>query len=306
MSLPLLSTATRYFMEVARTGSITEAAAQVHVAASAVSRQMARLEESLGCVLFERQARGMALTEAGERLAAWVRSATQEAQHVADDMRGLSGQRDSRIQVACTEGFTAGFMPQVMAAFRAAHPGTSIYLRVGSPDDVSRWLLRGEADIGLKFAVAPEKGLQVEHQKKAPIIALVGPSHALARSRRVTVAELVRHPLALPDAGTTVRQAFDLACSLQGLQYQVVYSGNFAALLALAIRGEAPTLAAYLSAAHAVAAGQVMAVTIAGAPFEQRSVQLLTLQGRGQGEAVQAFRDHLAGAIDAARRPGSR
>lgn len=103
-----------------------------------------------------------------------------------------------------------------------------------------------------------------------------------------------------------MRQAFDLACSLQGLQYQVVYSGNFAALLALAIRGEAPTLASYLSAAHAVTAGQVMAVSIAGAPFEQRSVQLLTLQGRGQGEAVRAFRDHLAEAIDTARRPSSR
>ena len=64
--------ASRYFLEVVRTGSVTEAAHRLHVAPSAVSRQVAKLEESLGCNLFDRQARGMALTEAGQQLAGWV------------------------------------------------------------------------------------------------------------------------------------------------------------------------------------------------------------------------------------------
>ena len=91
MNPPLLSTATRYFMEVVRTGSITDAAQAVHVAPSAVSRQVAKLEESLGCPLFERQSRGMALTEAGERLAAWVHRAQQDTERVADEVRALAG-----------------------------------------------------------------------------------------------------------------------------------------------------------------------------------------------------------------------
>lgn len=306
MPLPLLSTATRYFMEVARTGSITEAAARVHVAASAVSRQMVKLEESLGCTLFERQARGMALTEAGERLAAWLRSAAEDTERIAQELRGVAGQRANHIHVACTEGFTVGFMPGVMASFRASHPDACLYLRVGAPDDVSRWLLRGEVDLGLKFAVAPEEGLRVEHQRKAPVIALVAPTHPLASRKRVTLAELVRHPLAVPGTGTTVRQALDLACSLQGLHYQAVYSGNFPALLALAIQGEALTLSSYISAAHAVTAGALHAVTVAAAPFEQRSLQLLTLQGRSVGAGARAFQACLAGAIEACRRPGAR
>ena len=74
VAVSLLSLPLRYFLEVARTGSVNQAAQRLHVAASAVSRQLGKLEDSLGVVLFERQARGMTLTEAGtrKRLAAYV------------------------------------------------------------------------------------------------------------------------------------------------------------------------------------------------------------------------------------------
>jgi len=59
MKTSFFSTQIRYFLEVARTGSVSQAAGQLHVAASAVSRQIAKLEDQLGCALFERRARGM-------------------------------------------------------------------------------------------------------------------------------------------------------------------------------------------------------------------------------------------------------
>ena len=298
MSLSLLSTATRYFMEVARTGSVSEAAAQVHVAASAVSRQVAKLESSLGCALFDRQARGMVLTDAGERLAAYVRMAEQDTERVAQELRGLDGQRARRIHVACTEGFSADFMPGAMASFRTLQPSTSIFLRVGSPHDVSGWLLRGEVDIGLKFAVAPERGLKTEHQRAAPIMVLIAPGHALAGRQQLSVADIVQYPLALPSMGTTVRQAFDLCCSLHGLQYQAIYSGNYAVLLALAARGGVLTLSSYLSAAHLVADGALVAASVAEPVLEQRSMQILSLQGRFLASPVSDFVIHLAALAD--------
>jgi DNA-binding transcriptional LysR family regulator len=299
MPTPLLSTATRYFLAVARTGSISEAAGLVHVAPSAVSRQMAKLEEALGCALFERQARGMVLTEAGERLAAWARASLQDTERVAEDLRGLVGQHAARIHVACTEGFTAGFMPQAMAAFRAAHPQASLFLRVGAPHEVSRWLLRGEVDAGLKFASVADKGLQVEYSGDSPIMAVMAPTHALARKKRVRLADVVSHPLALPEPGTTVRQALDLACGLLGLSYQAAYSGNLATLLALVAQGEAITFASYLAVAHAARARQLVALPVQQAEFESRRVLLLAPQGREPGAAAQAFIAQLRRALAA-------
>ena len=66
----LQDTTLRYFLAVAQSGSLTEASARLHVAASALSRQIAGLEAQLGSPLFERHPRGMVLTAAGEILAA--------------------------------------------------------------------------------------------------------------------------------------------------------------------------------------------------------------------------------------------
>lgn len=297
---PLLSTATRYFLAVVRTGSISEAAELVHVAPSAVSRQVVKLEEALGCALFERQARGMVLTEAGERLAAWARASMLDTERVAGELRDLAGRHASRIHFACTEGFTAGFMPEAMASFRAAHPDTSIYLRVGAPHEVSRWLLRGEVEAGLKFASAPDKGLRAEHSGNSPIMAVVAPSHPLAAKKSLTLAELVAHPLALPEPGTTVRQALDLGCSHQGLQYEAVYSGNLATLLALAGKGEAPLLASYLAVAHAVKARQLVALPVRQPEFERRGVLLLVPQNAQPAPVAREFVRHVAKALAAA------
>lgn len=293
MSLSLLGTASRYFLEVARTGSVTQAAEQLHVAASAVSRQIAKLEASLDCALFERQARGMALSAAGERLAAYVRSAALDAERVVDEVKGLGGQRASLVRIACTEGLACGFMAEMMSSFRAAHPRCNIHLKVGTPDEVSRYLLRGEVDLAAKFCVAPEKGLKIEHNQPAPIMVLAAPGHALARRRSVSMADIVRHPLAVPEAGTTVRQMLDLCCGLKGLHYQVAYTGNYPTLLALTVRGEVLTLSALVSAAHAIRAGDLVAVSVNEPQFRQRSLQVLTLQGQALNASASGFKDHL-------------
>lgn len=293
----LMSTATRYFMAVAEAGSVHAAAQQLHVAASAVSRQVAKLEDGLGCALFERQPRGMALSEAGQRLAAWVRRHEDDATRLLDSLHELDAQRRLRVRLACTEGFSTGFLPQQMARFRRLHPGARIHLQVGSPDEVSQWLLRGEVDLGLKYCMAPERGLTVLHLRPAPILALVAPGHPLAGQGPLSLADVVAHPVALPDPGTTVRQAFDLACSQRGLHYDLAFTGNFAALLALVAEGEVLSFAGALSAAHAVAAGSVCAVPVLDTVLQERSLQVLCPAHQRLSDTVLAYAQDLAQAM---------
>jgi DNA-binding transcriptional LysR family regulator len=297
MSLSLLGTASRYFLAVARTGSVSQAAAQLHVAVSAVSRQIGKLEDGLGCALFERQARGMRLTPAGERLSSHLRAAAQDTERVLDEVQALGGQHMRRVRVTCSEGLASGFMAGVMAGFRASHPDCSLHLLVGPPGDVSRHLLRGDADVGVKFAVASEKGLNVLHWQPAPIMALMAPDHALAGRAGIDTAELASQALALPDSGTTVRQMLDLACAAQGLRYRVACSGNYATLLALTQRGGLITLSARVSAAHAIGRGELVAVPLTDGLFSQRSVQVLAAQGVALSPVAQALGEALVAAI---------
>jgi DNA-binding transcriptional LysR family regulator len=292
----------RYFMEVAQCGSVNQAAARLFVAPSAVSRQIAKLEDSLGTPLFQRHARGMALTVPGQRLSAHLRNAQLDAEQVIEQVRNLGGQSTGRIRMASTEGFASHFLPVVMRTFQTVHAGSRIELQVGSPDEVSTLLARGDADVGLKYAVSPEPGLHVEHSAPAPVYAVLRPDHPLARRRVLRVADAVHYPLVVGSKGITARQLFDQACSVQGLQYQAAFVSNLSSVLLALLRTPDVLLSGYLTVGHLIDAGAVVARPFADAPLHQRSLQVLSLEGRTLPPLAQAFVAHLVEAIAQASR----
>lgn len=302
MTPSLLSMPMRYFMEVAQAGSVNQAAARLYVAASAVSRQIAKLEDGLGIPLFERQRSGMVLTAAGERLAGHLRNTVLDGEQVLEQVRHLGGRAAGRVRVCCTEGFAGGFMPTLMRAFQAAQPASQIELHVGSPDEVGQLLLRGEADIGLKYVVAPESGLRVEHAAPAPVLAVLSPDHSLARRRTVELAEVVRYPLLVGSRGVTARQLLDLACSAQGLQYRPVFVSNFSSVMLPLLRSPDILLSGHLTVAHLIEAGTAVARPFADPMLAQRRLQALSLEGRTLSPLARAFVQHMVATVNAVAR----
>jgi DNA-binding transcriptional LysR family regulator len=276
MTAPLLATTTIYFLAVARTGSITEAAEFLNVAPSAVSRQVTKLEAALGTVLFERLARGMRLTPEGERLADWANASMVDAEQAMLDIRSRLKQRHDHLRLACTEGLAASFVPRVMALCRAAYPEVTLHLRVGTSSEVSSWLLASEVDLGLKFALSGEAGLTTEFFAEAPIIAAVSPRHPIAQNRHLRLKDLLAQPIAIPGVDTSIHQALDRSCKRHGLRYEAAYTGNLSALTWLAICNEMPMLASHMAVADAVLEGKLKAVPIADIDFECRQMYLLS------------------------------
>ncbi len=277
---PLLSTPMRHFLEVAQAGSVHRAATRLFVAPSAVSRQIAKLEDGLGTPLFERQSRGMVLTAAGQRLAGHLRHVVLDAEQVLDQVRHLGRQSAARVRVCCTEGFASGFMPAFMQAFMADTPGSQIELLVGSPDEVAGWVLRGDADIGLKYAVAPEPGLRVAHAAQAPVMAVMAPDHPLAGRSVVTLPEVVGYPLLVGSQGMTARQLFDLACSARGLRYTPVFVSNFSSVMLPLLRSPQVLLSGLLTVHHLLSAGQAVVRPFDEPVLTQRRLLVLALEGR--------------------------
>lgn len=297
MRLSFISTQMRYFLAVAQTGSVSAAAAQLHVAASAVSRQIAKLEDGLGAALFDRKQRGMRLTSAGERLAAHLRSGTEEDERVIEQVQGLARRAGQRVHLACTEGFVAGFMPPVIGGFRAAFPEARVQLSVVAPDEVSALLARGDADLGLKYCMAPERGMTVHHAAEAPICALMRRGHPLAGKATIGVAEAARYPLAVGSKGMTGRQLFDLACSLRGVQYEASVVSNFSSALLPLLRDGDIVLAGRLTASHLVESGELVLVPFEEEELRRRRLQLMSLEGRGLSAPARALAERLAAAM---------
>ena len=94
----------RYFDEVVRAGSIRAAAEKLNVASSAINRQVLRLEADLGVKLFERGARRLRLTAAGEILIHHVRRTLRDAERAKSEIEDLQGLKRGIVRTRCHRG----------------------------------------------------------------------------------------------------------------------------------------------------------------------------------------------------------
>ncbi|NVH71278.1 LysR family transcriptional regulator [Paraburkholderia sp. JPY432] len=298
MARSLHGIALRYFVEVARSGSLSDASERLHVAVSALSRQIARLESELGVTLFERRPRGMALSEAGERLLAYAQRSLLEAEHVMKELSGLASLHGSRIKIATAEGFAVDFLPAAIADFRAEHPGIDFTLTVMSPADATRHVRDGDVDIALSFSLAPEKGVKVEHTERAPVFVLVRADHPLAARAKLSLAEVSRYPLVLSETGTTLRQLIDITCALEGILLEPdLICNNSGASYRYAQKSGAIMFTGLLSVRDRYAADGFVVIPLTDPQMRQRSIQVQTMAGRELPPSVRAFRDHLIARI---------
>jgi DNA-binding transcriptional LysR family regulator len=294
MTPTLHGIALRYFVEVARTGSISDASARLHVAVSAISRQIAKLEDDLGAPLFERRPRGMALSEAGGRLLAFAQRSLLEAEHVMKEIGGLNALHGSLIKIASSEGFAADFLPAAMAAFQARFPGVDFTLSVVTPGEATRRVRDGDADLALTFSLAPEKGVKVEHTERAPVLALLRADHPLGSRAKLSLADVQPYPLVLPEPGTTIRQLIDIACALEGLLLEpALTSNNSGAMYRYAQKSGAVMFTGELSVRDRYRADGFVMIALSNPQLRQRNIQVQTMAGRELPASVRAFRDHL-------------
>lgn len=289
MPVHLVSDSLRYVVEVARTGSIAEASERLHIAASAISRHIARLEHETGTPLFDRHPRGMVPTEAGRLLADHARRALLEEDDLLERIRDVHRAGRSLITIACTEGFAEDFLPAEIARFRAEHPAARVHLTVTDPAAASAAVAHGSADVALTFSLAPAPGVRVEHSSAEPIVALVPAGHPLAGLDQVALADLQEHPLALMAEGSTLRELVDLCCAAEGLHLEpVLTSTSSAALTALARRTGAVTLTGLLSSRHLVRDG-FRTVPLSHPELRRRNLQVQTMARRTLPPPVDAF-----------------
>lgn len=145
----LTTTGLRVALEVARAGSITGAADRLGYTQSAVSRQVAAVERAAGVALFERQARGVRLTPAGEVL---VRHAAVVVDTLATLDGELAGMRDrlsGTLVVGAFPTALATILPRAIRDLRQRHPGLQVRIEEGSSPVLVRKLARGQVEVAL-------------------------------------------------------------------------------------------------------------------------------------------------------------
>ena len=295
----LQDTALRYFLEVVRTGSIAEASQRLNVAGSAISRQITHLEDLFGIPLFDRHPRGMVASAAGEVLAVHALKLAHDSERVVHDIQALQGMQRGRVRLVSNEGFAVEFVPKVISEFLLLHPGIQFHLGVHPPSECTRRILLGDADIGITMSRQAESGIRVEHRQPSPVMAAVRFGHPLAQFKSVSLSQVLAYPLVLPEPNTTVRQLFDLACSLQGLQVEPVVTSSYFSSLEGILRHlpDSVTISGEISVRYQAARQELASVRIRDRSLDLRNVEVQTAVGHSLSQAAQAFLKHLTLAL---------
>jgi DNA-binding transcriptional LysR family regulator len=294
----------RYFLDVVRTGSVSEAAARLDVAPSAVSRQIARVERELGTLLFERRARGMVPNAAGELLAAHAKRMQQDVERVAGDILALRGLRQGHVRIVSTEGYASEFLPAAIAAFRQHYAGIRFSLDVCSQQEIPQRIRDGSADIGVTLSLTSQRDIRVEARVPAPVRAILSAGHPLADRREMALAQLMAYPLALPTPDSTLRQLIDISCSRQQLHCEPAFtSRSIDALVGFASAGGGIAFCGELAIRNRLAWGKIVAVPLRDREMNERHFEVQTLAGRIMPEAAKAFIASIAEAARAASGP---
>jgi len=219
----------RSIREAQRRGfNLTEVAHALHTSQPGVSRQIRELEDELGIEIFMRAGKRLTgLTEPGRHVLPIIERMLHEADNLRRAGDDFARTGVGTLRIAATHSQARYALPPVVRDFRAAHPDVALHLHQGSPQQVARLLLDGEADIG----IATEALAQYDELIALPCYrwthsVVVPPDHALAKEAAegqvLTLERLSKFLIITYELGYTGRSHIDDAFRAAGLELNVV------------------------------------------------------------------------------------
>jgi DNA-binding transcriptional LysR family regulator len=236
----LQNTAYLYFDAVARYGSLRRAAEELSIAASAISHQIGLLEEEFGTPLFERGARGVRLTSAGEGLLYYTRRAAFEIERGQAFVEGLRGRAIGSTSLVATEGIVLGPLVGRLKSFWKDYPDIRLTIMTGAHDQALNLLETGEVELGIGY-VDPlpgrAKALAVAQLR---VGAIIRADHQLAARKSTSIRELIESGLTLlmTDSSASLGPIIERAVGEQQLRLsRRLKTNSLTALNRLAMNG---------------------------------------------------------------------
>ncbi|QBF27866.1 LysR family transcriptional regulator [Pseudomonas tructae] len=214
-----------YALAVADSGSFTRAAERCHVVQSALSHQVARLEETLGVSLFERSSRRVRLTPAGEAFVHSARPALEATRRIAEDVAAACGEVRGQLSVGEITSLTELDLVDLLADFHAQHPRVDIRWLMAKSELLIADVRERRLDVGF-IGVWPGERLDgVEHRLLAEeqLVAVMALEHPLAGVARLSLADLQAQPLVDFPAGSGARRQTDEAFAVAGVRHRVQF-----------------------------------------------------------------------------------
>ncbi|MDH3719019.1 MAG: selenium metabolism-associated LysR family transcriptional regulator [Planctomycetota bacterium] len=205
------------FAAAAERGSFTRAAEALELTQAAVSQQVAALEKGLSAQLFQRQGRGVQLTEPGRKLYAYARQILDLVDEASRQVGETEEELCGVLRIATSTVPSEWLLPELLAEFRNRWPQVRESLVVSDSRLATAAVEAGEADVGFVGELPRSSTLHAQAVAEDELVLVVGAEHPLAGKGTTTLKQLCREALIVREPGSGSRRCVERALEEHGI-----------------------------------------------------------------------------------------
>lgn len=280
------------FRTVVDKGSFSHAAEELGISQPAVSFQIRALEERIGQRMLDRSGRRVTLTDAGRVVDAHARRMLALEDELLRDVAGLSDHLSGPLVLGSSTGPGELLLPHLLGGFKRENPDVEVSLVVQDTQTVCDRVLDDEIELGVVGAARPHRGLVFEPFVRDELVVICPPGHALAKRKRISLADLAGQPIILQQRGSGVRAVLEAAFRASGFRMRdldvTLELGLQQSVRVAVLDGLGITVISRLAVDRDLAEGRLVAVEVEGAVLA-RDFSLVRHAGRTPSRVSEGF-----------------
>ena len=285
----------RLFVAVMEENTIAAAAAREHLAASAVSRRLADLEDALQVSLFTRSNKGTEPTAAAYALLNLARGVLNDLDGIASQMRDYGAGVRGHVRVVANISAITQFLPAQLQSFMALHPQVDVRLQEQISSAIAHSVAENAADVGILNAGHYGERVTLLPYRTDELVLVVPTGHALARRRTVRLVDALPFDFVGAHPGSAINNQLAQAASVTGLPLRLrIQVTSYDAMCLMVNAGLGVGVMPRGSAA--LYQGQLAVRTITlDEPWAQRQLALCVRSEESLSSVTRLLVDHLRG-----------
>lgn len=197
----------KVFYWAAKTGSLTQAAKALYLTQPSVSHAIKQLENSFGMTLFNRNAKGVELTQEGNVLYSYIEQSQIFISLAEEKMAALKKLESGELRIGGSDSLFKHYILPYLESFHHKYPGIKLHLNHGTTPEVISFLKEGKIDLGVVRMPIIDPQLEVKETLQLKDCFVAGEKYAALKGEVLTLDKLLEYPIILFSRNSRVRVA---------------------------------------------------------------------------------------------------
>lgn len=280
------------FESIARVGSFTGAAGELHLTQPTISVQIKKLTDVIGLPLFEVMGKKVHLTAVGHQLLDTCNKIFKELDNFEMNMADVKGVKEGELKLT---GVTTieYFAPRIIGGFCRKYPGIRVSLEVTNRRKVLERLSENLDDLYISGAIEDNDAIEDTEFIENPLVILAAPDHPLAGKKNIPIEALTNEQFLMREAGCGTFFVLDKIVGQKGIKFKSSMElGSNEAIKQAVISGLGISLLSLYALTHELKTGELVILDVEGFPF-QDVWHIIYPKGKKLSIVAQAFYDYL-------------